>query len=263
MLKRIISAIIGVPLLIFILLKGGFYLYIATMVITLIGLYEFYHAMTHKKFKPINFIGYGLTIIMLTIFYFSFDLIYLLASIILAIIIISALQLMESQYSIVDVSITLYGFFYVATLLGHIILTGGLENNKIIWLIFIIAWSTDTFAYFGGYFFGKKKLCPRISPKKTVEGAISGIIGSMLSCGIFAYIFFIQYMEYVIMIILLGMIGSVLSQIGDLTASQIKRYVGIKDFGSIIPGHGGVLDRFDSILFTAPVVYYFFTIFIK
>src|SRR5690554_1340788 len=103
MLKRIISGIIGVPLLIIILLKGGFYLYLATMLVTLIGLYEFYHAMMHKKYKPITFIGYVLTIIILTIFYYSFNLIYLLAFIILTIIIISSVQLIKPQHSIIDV----------------------------------------------------------------------------------------------------------------------------------------------------------------
>ncbi|SNR89116.1 phosphatidate cytidylyltransferase [Anaerovirgula multivorans] len=260
MLKRIISGFIGIPFLVIILLKGGIYLYLATMLVALIGLNEFYHAMKHKNYEPMSLIGYGLSIILLTMFYLSFDVIYFLAIIVLTIIIFSGLQLYNFKYNVVDGSLTLYGLLYVTTFLGHIILTDKLANNEMIWLIFIIAWSTDTFAYFGGYFFGKRKLCPKVSPKKTVEGAIAGVLGCMFSCGIFAYVFFIEYM---VMIIILGMIGSILSQLGDLTASQIKRYVGIKDFGNLIPGHGGILDRFDSILFTAPIVYYFFIIFMK
>lgn len=260
MLKRIISGIIGIPFLFIILTRGGIYLYLATMIVALVGLKEFYQAMKYKNYKPTSYIGYSLSIIVLTMFYFSIDGTYFLALIVLTILLFSVLQLYDTKYSVIDGSITLYGFLYVTTLLGHIILTDRLANNEIIWLIFIIAWATDTFAYFGGYFFGKRKLCPNISPKKTVEGAISGVLGCMLSCGIFAYVFFIEYM---VMIVILGMIGSILSQLGDLTASQIKRYVGIKDFGNLIPGHGGILDRFDSILFTAPIVYYFFTIFMN
>lgn len=260
MLTRIISGLLGIPLLVIVLYKGGILLYGATMIVALIGLYEFYHAMKNKNFNPISFLGYGLTIIILSGFYFSFNNAFLLTSIIVTVITISTMQLFSSKYTIVDSCITLYGLLYVALLLGHIILTERLENKGIIWLIFIIAWSTDTFAYFGGYFFGKKKLCPKISPKKTVEGAVIGILGCMLTCGIFAHVFFIEYKGA---IILLGMFGSIFSQIGDLTASQIKRHVGIKDFGNLIPGHGGVLDRFDSILFTAPIVYHFFTIFMK
>ncbi|KJF25932.1 phosphatidate cytidylyltransferase [Clostridium aceticum] len=259
MLKRIISGFVGIPVLVFIVLQGGLLLYLATMLISLIGLNEFYHAMTIKSYRPMKYIGYGLTILLLTAFYFAIDMNYLLFFVFIAILLFSILLLHSQKYTIVDAGLSFYGVTYIVFLLGHIILTSNLRNSNIIWLIFIIAWSTDTFAYFGGYFFGKRKLCPRISPKKTVEGAIAGTLGSMLSCGIFAYVFFI---EYIVMIIFLGMIGSIISQMGDLTASQIKRYTGVKDFGNLIPGHGGVLDRFDSIIFTAPTVYYFFILLI-
>ncbi|SES68274.1 phosphatidate cytidylyltransferase [Natronincola peptidivorans] len=260
MLKRIISGIIGIPLLIFIILQGGLVLYLGTMVVSLIGLYEFYQAMIFKKLNPLKGIGYGLSIIILSMFYADMDGKIIILSIFSAILLLSGIQLYNSKYTILDNSITLYGCVYVTIFLGHILLTDKLHNSFIIWLIFIIAWATDTFAYFGGYFFGNKKLCPSVSPKKTVEGAIAGIMGSMICCGIFGYIFLI---EDILLVILVGLIGSIISQLGDLTASQIKRYVGIKDFGNIIPGHGGVLDRFDSILFTAPTVYYFFVLFMQ
>lgn len=260
MIKRIISAIVGIPLLIFLVIQGEILLYLATMVVSLIGLYEFYNAMTFKQYKPISYIGYTLSIILLTMFYVSKNTVGIFFFLFVTIIILSGILLFNSKYTVADGSVTLYGILYVTAFLGHIILTSGLQNKLIIWLIFIIAWSTDTFAYFGGYFWGKKKLCPKISPKKTVAGAITGVLGSVISCGIFAYVFL---EEYIIIIILLGIVGSVMSQFGDLTASQIKRYTDIKDFGSLIPGHGGILDRFDSILFTAPAVYYFFLFFIK
>jgi len=260
MLKRIISAILGIPLLIFLVIQGDILLYLATMIVSLIGLYEFYHAMSSKGYNPVNYVGYILSVVLLTIFYISKSANGIFFLLVITIFILSGILLINAKYNVADSSITFYGILYVTIFMGHIILTAELQNKLIIWLIFIIAWSTDTFAYFGGYFWGRKKLCPNISPKKTVAGAITGILGSMISCGVFAFIFF---EEYIIMIALLGLFGSVMSQFGDLTASQIKRYTNIKDFGNLIPGHGGILDRFDSILFTAPTVYYFFVFFIK
>ncbi|HZK37926.1 MAG TPA: phosphatidate cytidylyltransferase, partial [Clostridia bacterium] len=157
------------------------------------------------------------------------------------------------KYNFIDISITLYSLIYIPFLLGHILLITKQANDIVIWLIFIAAWGTDTLAYFSGYLFGKRKLCPSISPKKTVEGAIGGMLGSMIISLIFGY-FFLK--DYLFAVALIGFLGSIAAQIGDLSASLIKRDIGIKDFGNIMPGHGGILDRFDSILFTAPTVYY-------
>ena len=126
-------------------------------------------------------------------------------------------------------------------------------------VIFIIAWGTDTFAYLSGSLFGKTKLCPKLSPKKTVEGSLGGILGAIILTLIYAKYFGVFP---VWKFVLLSLIGSIIAQIGDLTASKIKRLTGIKDFGFIMPGHGGVLDRFDSILFTAPFIYYFVNFFL-
>lgn len=134
-------------------------------------------------------------------------------------------------------------------------------------LIFISAWSCDTFAYFSGRFFGRHKLIPHVSPNKTVEGAIGGVIGSMLCCTV--YLIIAKNLTYLSPVygveemnitsitavgISLGMIGGVFSQLGDLVASSIKRDTGIKDFGWIFPGHGGFMDRFDSVMYIAPIV---------
>lgn len=121
-------------------------------------------------------------------------------------------------------------------------------------VLFICAWGTDTFAYFGGRFFGKHKLIEHVSPKKTVEGAIIGGIGAMVLCAL--YMFYINSMQTALLLngAIIGVIGSVFSQIGDLSASAIKRDAGIKDFGTIFPGHGGFLDRFDSVIYIAPLV---------
>ena len=123
-------------------------------------------------------------------------------------------------------------------------------------LIFISAWMTDWFAYAFGSKLGKHKLCPTISPKKTIEGAVGGTVGSVLLCFLFGYFFAPQYLTHCMV---MGLGGAIISQFGDLTASIFKRRMGIKDYGNLIPGHGGIMDRFDSILFTAPLVYYYIT----
>lgn len=253
MLKRTISAIVGLPLLLAVVIIGKTPLFIAVLLISLIGLWEFYKACKVKLLAPIEIIGYISAIILLIIINFSFETSNLFLLIFITIIILNSIKLIYSKYSLIDISITLYGLVYIPFLLSHILLITKQANSIVIWLIFITAWGTDTFAYFSGYFFGRKKLCPSISPKKTVEGAIGGIIGSLFISLIFGYLFL---KDYLLAVALIGIIGSIIAQIGDLSASLIKRYTGIKDFGNLIPGHGGILDRFDSILFTAPIVYY-------
>ncbi len=124
-------------------------------------------------------------------------------------------------------------------------------------LIFLGAWMTDTGAYFVGVFFGKHKLIPEVSPKKTVEGAFGGVLGCIVGYVVFALIidhFFDVTVNYLILV-LLAIVISVISQCGDLIASYVKRERGIKDYGFIFPGHGGIMDRFDSIIAVAPVIY--------
>ncbi len=126
-------------------------------------------------------------------------------------------------------------------------------------LLFICAWGTDTFAYFGGRFFGKHKLIEHVSPNKTVEGAISGVVGTTILCALYLYFIYDMQTEYLIIGAITGIIGSIFSQMGDLSASAIKRDTQIKDFGTIFPGHGGFLDRFDSVIFIAPIIYVLFS----
>ena len=125
------------------------------------------------------------------------------------------------------------------------------KGDIYVWLIFIISFCTDIFAYFTGYFFGKHKLIPLVSPKKTIEGSIGGILGSTVGCMILGHFFGMEMIHMVV----IGLVGSIIAQFGDLFASSIKRYVGIKDYGKLIPGHGGILDRFDSVILVAPFVY--------
>lgn len=140
---------------------------------------------------------------------------------------------------------------YVVFFMYHMML---MNESPYVWLVYIVAFGSDTFAYFTGKMFGKHKLYPEVSPNKTIEGAIGGVIGcTILSLIYFDYLRINKYFY----IIIFSVSASVFSIAGDLTASKIKREFRIKDFGYLLPGHGGILDRFDSVLFVAPAVYYF------
>lgn len=260
MAKRIITSIIGIPLLIAIIVYGKMPLKIALIVVSLIGVYEFYKAVNpNKEIKAINDIGYLFTIIFPFILS-NFNLYsYLFFTTAFIICLFISMLLHHQKYNINDVAITFIGFYYVCFLLSHVIMVRQSEYGFIfVWLIFITAWGSDTGAYFTGSVIGKHKLTPTLSPHKTIEGAVGGVALSIILCILYGFCI-INLMKVNISIlsfILIGTVGSILGQLGDLAASAIKRYTGIKDYGNLFPGHGGVLDRFDSILFTAPLVYY-------
>ena len=158
-----------------------------------------------------------------------------------------------------DITKAVFAFLYVSVLFSYIARTRDLvAGNWLVWLIIISAWGSDTFAYVTGVLIGKHHFS-ELSPKKTVEGCIGGVVGAGL-LGFFYAFFFPEYAAFTanpyIVFPLVTVIGALISQVGDLTASAIKRNYEIKDYGKIIPGHGGVLDRFDSVIFVAPFVYY-------
>lgn len=251
--KRTISGIIGLFLLITIILRGGYLLSFSVYLISIIGLREFYKAIEKNNIKPIYSLGYLWTtgLFLNTIFSY-FEILFTFATIIFLI-----LTVIEKDRTIEDISITILGILYIPFLLSHIVY---LDGSMYMWLIFIIAFGTDTFAYISGNLFGKRKLCPEISPNKTIEGSIGGVIGSSILTVIFSVYF---QLGPIWKIVILSIICSILAQLGDLVASKTKRTTGIKDYGFIMPGHGGVLDRFDSIIFTAPVIYYYISSFLN
>ena len=254
MKTRVISALIMLPLLLIVYL-GGSLLIIATFLIGLIGIREFYGAFETVKIQG-SYTVANICILLLygiNLFFDSEPRLYMLWMAVL--VALSFLYMFNITHRKVnDGLVTLMGIGYVIFLSFHVVLvdqTG--PYNILIWLIFITAFGTDIFAYFTGMLIGKHKLCPNISPKKTVEGAVGGVVGSIILSGLFGFIF---CREYLIYCLILGVVGGIMSQLGDLSASVIKRKLKIKDYGKLIPGHGGILDRFDSVLFTAPTVYY-------
>ncbi|NLJ79177.1 MAG: phosphatidate cytidylyltransferase [Tissierellia bacterium] len=256
LITRTISGFMIVLLTIAITIKGGMSLSYFTMALSILGLREFYNAMNEIKIEPIKYIGYlsciGILLNPLEIKWAHLRLIFFIAMVV-----ISFIRLFfKKDITPVDILITFLGILYIPFLLRHIIY---LDGNIYIWLIYINAWGTDTFAYIFGTLFGKNKLCPRISPNKTIEGSLGGIFGAVLLSLGFARYFSLSHLWK---LVLLAITGGIIAQLGDLTASRIKRVTGIKDFGFIMPGHGGILDRFDSILFTAPFVYYYTSFFL-
>ena len=152
---------------------------------------------------------------------------------------------------------------YITTTTSCIIITRAYFGTGYMVLIFLCAWSSDTFAYFAGKFLGRHKLIPKVSPNKTVEGAVGGIIGAVVICSAYLYILNLAIganSPWLLLGALAGITGGVFGQLGDLAASAIKRDTGVKDFGSIFPGHGGVMDRFDSVMFIAPVIFGILTV---
>lgn len=258
MLIRIITALIGIPVLLFVIISGGWILKAAIIAVAIIGFYEFCNALS-KEYKPMRLLGYA-SVIMITqgVLYDHqpFD-------VFLAILIIFVLVNVVTKYpdyTVIDASITVFGVLYLGFLFPFVSLVREMAMGEFfVWLIFISAWGTDTFAYFTGYFLGKNKLAPVLSPKKTIEGAIGGVVGAALLGFVYAWTYGTYYnsdvLSYLSMVSLITAFSSVVAQFGDLSASTIKRSLNVKDFGNILPGHGGILDRFDSVLFTAPFIY--------
>ncbi len=259
---RILTAILGIPLLIIVINLGSIPLLIGVILLSSIGLQEVYNTFQIKKENKINMtLEIILNILLLIIMDLDSNLI--LPYIILLFIFHFSYQLFTKSPSFENGLLSFIGIVYVGFMLGHILLFDKLIYGKyLIWLVFIIAFTTDTFAYFIGSYLGKTKLCPNISPKKTIEGSIGGILGSLFVCILYGiYLNKVQNISISLMhFAILGIFASIISQFGDLTASLIKRNYGIKDFGKIFPGHGGILDRFDSIIFVTPAVYYYINI---
>lgn len=261
MIKRVVSGAILFSMLLVILILGNTTVVnISVSIVGILAISEYFNAFKNKN-RGDRIVGLILAISIAFIDFIPEELFALLAPTVIAILFTKAI-VTNMKISFVDMAVTGFGLLYILGFLMFIPLTYGAENGKfLIWYIAIASWGTDTFAYFVGSLIGKHKLT-QISPKKSIEGSIGGIVGTVILSIIYTILINkfanldISYLAILGIIILL----SVLSQIGDLAASSIKRFVKIKDFGDIIPGHGGMLDRIDSIIFIAPFAYYLLTL---
>lgn len=259
--KRTISSVVAVLILILVLWADNMTkLPIVETVLGLLmlaSLYEIYKPFGFMKKAFLAVIGFVLgAVVYITGSGNSMDLKFIVTLFIMIMFILAVTCHKTVKFS--DISILLFATLYISMGMLHIrLLHSGSLGLAMVFVALVAAFLTDTGAYFTGYFFGKHKLIPEISPKKTVEGAIGGVVTAVVSLVVYAWILdFFGIKTNILNIIITGVIASVVSQFGDLSASMIKRELGIKDYGEIMPGHGGVLDRLDSLLFVAPIIYY-------
>ncbi|HYA15339.1 MAG TPA: phosphatidate cytidylyltransferase [Syntrophales bacterium] len=258
-LKRWISGIIAVPILFAIIFYGSVVVFTAFITVVILGAVIEYNRMafnggfTWEKRE-------GLIIaVLLPLAAYSGDFRIVLAVVafsVLSVFILFLLKIDNYSFDIVPVSKLVLGLMYIPFMLSHFILLR-ISQDGIIWifLILVLAFSGDITAYYVGKTVGKKKLMPLISPGKTVEGTIGLLVGSVLGCVLFRGVFY-QTIS-IFHAVTLGLLGGILGQLGDLYESTIKRTSGVKDSGSLIIGHGGLLDRLDCLIFITPFVYYY------
>ena len=252
---RLISGIALLAAALLTIRAGGAVLGATLCLLSLIGLWELYRAMhaDDSVTGPLALTGFISCVLWYVLLFLPsepYRVLYLCAVLIA---IMTVYVMTYPRYKASQIMAAFFGTVYIPVLLSCILLTRMTGHGAItVWLIFIAAWGADTCAYCVGMLIGRHKMAPVLSPKKSIEGAVGGVVGAVILGIVYAVIF----KQPVIAYALICFFGSLLSMVGDLAASAIKRNRKIKDFGKLIPGHGGVLDRFDSILVTAPVIYF-------
>ena len=252
---RLISGIILVIVALLAIITGSYVLLFTLMGVSVIGMQELYKAMgvRGETFTILEIVGYFCAVIYYTFMYVNFDLYGAMAMVLSVILLMFVYVFRYPEFQAEQIMAAYFGIIYVAVMLSFVYLTRNLHDGQfIVWLIFLSSWGCDTCAYCVGMLIGKHKMAPVLSPKKSIEGAVGGVVGAAGLAVIYAAATHGPMLEYAI----ICAIGALISMVGDLAASAIKRNRGIKDYGKLIPGHGGILDRFDSVIFTAPAIYY-------
>ena len=257
------------PLMI-VLYLGGWFLWAAALIIAVMGIHEFCNGWESLDVHPSKPICYVMTALLFATTFVTGGFSEKAASISSIPQFINNMMLISiwlfvavaagliygwkiNERGAYDAIATVTAIVYIPFFTYHMVLIDMTEYSLFIWIVVIAAFGSDICAYFTGYFLGKHKMAPNLSPKKTIEGAVGGLIGSSLLSGLFGFVFM---KEMALVCLVLGLFGGAAGMAGDLTASMFKRKMGIKDYGTLIPGHGGIMDRFDSVIFVAPVVYY-------
>ena len=252
---RLISGIVLVIIALATIISGSWILFFTLLAVSLIGMRELYKVMkvSDEHVTVLELVGYLGAVLYYIAMKADFGNYGTMAIIISMILILFVYVFGYPKYHAEQVMAAFFGVIYVAVMLSFIYLTRSLPDGKfLVWLIFLCSWGCDTCAYCVGMLIGKHKMAPVLSPKKSIEGAVGGVAGAALLGVIYAAATQGKMAEYA----LICAVGALISMVGDLAASAIKRNQNIKDYGKRIPGHGGILDRFDSVIITAPVIYY-------
>ena len=259
-MKRLASGLFGFPIVVLIILIGKKYVVdIALAIIAIIAIDEYFNAVS-KVSKPVKWIGY-LSCVSIAFIHLvpssELNLVVTLSVPIILMLLFAQIIVTNMKTNFKDIAYTFIGIFYVVFFIMFIAFINGMDNGKIyIWYTIFAAWGTDVFAYVIGKRIGKHKFS-KISPKKSIEGSVAGVVGSLILMLIYTY-FVNTYLGMNISylyVIGMGIILSLMGQLGDFSASTIKRFVDIKDYSNLIPGHGGMLDRIDSLIFLSPFAY--------
>jgi phosphatidate cytidylyltransferase len=275
MLKRTVTSLVLIPVaFLLILYPGGLPFAVAMCLITAFGSLEFYGGVRKIGARPIEWAGVIASVLFVASMrtYHDGKIGAVLPAMLSGLIVISLVVeiLRKKRAPIVNVGATVFGAVYVGYLLSHVVVLRSLPGTLQIWgqevesgaafvlYIFLCTWASDTGAYFIGRSYGRTKIAPKLSPNKTFEGSVAAFVSTVLAAVFFGWVIHLPYGHA----LALGAIFGVVAQLGDLSESAIKREIGIKDFGAIFPGHGGILDRFDSMLFTGPAAYYYVTLFL-
>jgi len=265
--RRVLTAVIGIPIAIYIINYGEWLFAAAILILTLLAWHEFYIMLQNKNIRIFYNLGFLANLLILGCAWLGNPQEIIMVLFFTMLLILLKIVVSGNQFTVVDAAFSLLGIMYIGISFSHLLLLrfsdsslhiatswGTLSSGAAyLWLAFVGTWANDTFAYFVGSRFGKHKLCPAISPAKTIEGALGGMFGSILAILALGVLFQLPLGQSLVMGILVGLAAP----IGDLTESAIKRFANVKDSGRILPGHGGILDRFDSILFVVPVIYYY------
>lgn len=264
--SRFISSIIIVILTIAALYFGGIVTAIALCAVCIKGMQELLRVFKLDK-TILAWAGYVSSFLYFVVLYFDKEELLFPVLILYLLFLLAVYVFTFPKYKDKDIMISFFSLFYVTVMLSYLYRIRDLENGLVlVILVFVSSWGNDVFAYLVGVLIGKHKMSPKVSPNKSVEGGIGGILGSALCGLLFGYVFktYVADVRYAMLVFaVIGAIGALPAVIGDLAASAIKRNNEVKDYGHLIPGHGGILDRFDSVIFTAPIVYYMITLFME
>ncbi len=261
---RLCSGIVLVALILYTVITGGNVLFGFNFIISMLAVYELYKVLGIEKSIP-GLTGYVAMIAYYILIFTDKTQYTLMLIIVFLICLLAEYVFMFPKYKTEQISNALMCMLYGGVLLSYIyLIRNGNNGAYTVWLIFLCSWASDTCAYVAGVAFGKHKMAPVLSPKKSVEGAVGGVIGAALLGAIYAAIFSSHInlsVHPVIAFAIICAVGALISMVGDLAASAIKRNHGIKDYGKLIPGHGGIMDRFDSVIYVAPIIWMLLQIF--